>query len=156
MQILRRIRLKCTSHFIFFLIRFSFSWCGRRRKSLLYNTTASNLNVLRHYAFHILLVPPAPSDDGVLDSTVASVCNPFPFLPQVRSTPPRPHRRAGGLGQLGKDLSSTRKHWVRHGNAICCPTPESTQTATTARKSARVPHTGPSPQIAYFSLIRVH
>jgi hypothetical protein len=42
----------------------------------------------------------------------------------------------------------TRKHGAKHGNAVSCPTPESTWTPTTTRETVREPRKKPGSQSA--------
>ncbi|KAN0140377.1 hypothetical protein V8E53_001586 [Lactarius tabidus] len=68
--VLRTIRLKCACH-IFIL--FSSSWHDRRRKPPSHDTATDDTQRLTPIRAPCPILPPAPSPDGALDSTAASL-----------------------------------------------------------------------------------
>jgi hypothetical protein len=120
-------------------IRYSFSWCSRRRKS---RPLPATLNVL-HHALHALFLPPA------LPPTARSTVLRHQCVTRSRSSTSRKHSTvtASSCRRIGTvegrswccATTSTRKRGARHGSAICRLRRKSTRTATTAREKCPRP-----------------
>ena len=73
--------------------------------SLFYGTPQPTTpNDLRQYALNVRLVPPAPALDGALDSTAASIRNPFQLVHE-------PNTHAASLFPLGGTVDE-RSRWL--------------------------------------------
>jgi hypothetical protein len=118
-QILRTTSLKCACHLIFFSIRYSFSWRGRPRRPRKSLPQLTTLNVLHQYVLHVLFLPPNHFPDGALDSTMAPVRIPFPFvnkpntLDRDRVVVPAGWDSWGKIVMLHDDFDV--KAWASHG-----------------------------------------
>jgi hypothetical protein len=121
--------LECMCHFLDFLIRFSFSWRGRRLKLRSHDAATDNTGrpMPIHAPVYFCL---STSIDGILEGTTAPVGHAFPFV--HKCTHPTStawlYPRGGIVGERSQfyATSFTQKRGARHGSMICCPMPEST------------------------------
>lgn len=157
MQILRTICLKCASLYSSSFIPISFSWC-RRRKPLLHDSTANDTSRPTPIRAPCPICTSSPFPRRRPRQHCSTSAQPIPIRPQAKYTRPRPYRRAGWLGQLGKNCGVTR--WFRcesmgrgMGTRFIFGCRNRHGQHRRRSKNVRVPRAGPRPQSTLLFLV---